>query len=67
MEIFIERTKEKKKMKLSAKVNTVKKLLLELELNPEASLVVRNGALVADDEKLSEGDIIKILSVASGG
>lgn len=64
MDIFIEKTKEEKKLEFSG---TAKELLVKLELNPEAVLVARNGALVTLDEKLSDSDEIKILSVISGG
>jgi len=64
MKIFIEKTKENKTLEFSG---SAKELLVKLELNPEAVLIARNGALVTLDETLSNTDEIKILSVISGG
>jgi len=46
---------------------SAKELLVKLDLNPEAVLIARNGALVTLDETLFDTDEIKILSVISGG
>ncbi len=42
-------------------------LLEKLEKNPEAVVVKRNGKIVSEAEKLSEGDEIEIIPVVSGG
>lgn len=64
MDIFIEKTKEKKALKFSG---TAKDLLLLLKINPETVIVASNGSLVTLDTKLEDSDKIKILSVISGG
>ena len=64
MDIFIEKTKEKKALKFSG---TAKALLHSLKINPETVIVVRNGSLVTLDSELNDSDKVKILSVISGG
>ena len=46
---------------------TVNQMLKYLKLLPESVLVVRNGQLVAEDQKVQPGDEIKVVSVISGG
>ena len=45
----------------------VRDLLRELQLVPEAYLVIRNNDLVADDEMLKDTDTVEIRPVISGG
>jgi len=49
------------------KTLTVNELLRQLELSPQAYLVVRNGDLVTERDALKSGDKVKIISVISGG
>lgn len=46
---------------------TVNQMLKYLKLLPESMLVVRNGQLIAEDQKLQPGDEVKIVAVVSGG
>ena len=46
---------------------TVNQMLKHLKLLPESVLVVCNGHLIAEDQKLRPGDEVKIVSVISGG
>jgi len=46
---------------------TVSQMLKYLKLLPESVLVVRNGQLIAEDQKLRPGDEVKIVAVVSGG
>ena len=46
---------------------TVNQMLKYLKLLPESVLVVRNGQLIAEDQKVQPGDEIKVVSVISGG
>ncbi len=46
---------------------TVNQMLKYLKLFPESVLVVRNGQLIAEDQKLHSGDEVKIVAVVSGG
>jgi len=63
MKVYIERTNEYKEVKAS----TVKELLKILKINPTTVIVVKNNALVTEDEKITSKDKIKLLSVISGG
>ncbi|MBT7903456.1 MoaD/ThiS family protein [Candidatus Woesearchaeota archaeon] len=64
MKVFIE--KENKNIEIDFQ-GTVKNLLLDLKINPETVIVVCNDELVLLDEKLSDFDSVKLLSVVSGG
>ena len=46
---------------------TVLQMLKRVDLLPESVLVVRNGNLVTEDQRLEPGDKVKIVSVISGG
>ncbi|PIE34643.1 MAG: thiamine biosynthesis protein ThiS [Ilumatobacter coccineus] len=48
-------------------ISSVNRLLDHLDLNREAFLVIRNGALVPGDAALSDDDTIEIRPVISGG
>jgi sulfur carrier protein ThiS len=58
---------EKEKRNQEVKANSVESLLSYLEINPETILVVKNDELLNLQDKLSDKDEIKILSVISGG
>lgn len=45
----------------------VQQLLERLDLLPESVLVVRNGTLVTEDQRLLPEDKVKIVAVVSGG
>lgn len=64
MKIYIERTKENKELNFNG---LVQELLDTLKILSENVLVVRNGKIITEDEKLTNNDEIKILSVVSGG
>ena len=38
-------------------------LLREMRINPETVLVMRNGEVVTEEEKLRDNDILRIISV----
>ncbi len=46
---------------------TARDLLLKLNLDPEAVLVVLNGKLVDDSVILQDQDAVKLVAVVSGG
>ena len=46
---------------------TVKQMLKLIRVLPETVLVVRNGQLIAEDQHLMPGDLVKVVSVISGG
>lgn len=41
--------------------------LKKLGIMPESVLITRDGQLITDDEIIRDGDIIKLVSVISGG
>jgi len=45
----------------------VDQMLKRIALMPESVLVVRDGRLLTEDQRLQPGDEIKIVSVISGG
>jgi sulfur carrier protein ThiS len=45
----------------------VQQLLKRLDLLPDSVLVVRNGTLVTEDQRLLAEDVVKIVAVVSGG
>ena len=47
--------------------STILSALQKLEILPESIICVRDGELVIEDIILKEGDIIKLVSVISGG
>jgi len=46
---------------------TVMQMLQLIKVLPETVLVVRNGQLIAEDQHLMPGDMVKVVSVISGG
>ena len=42
-------------------------LLREIGLFPDAVLLFRDGAVLPEDETISDGDCIEILKISSGG
>ena len=64
MKLYIELEGKIVSLKFSG---TSRQLLKKLKINPQTVLVSRNNELITDDEKLSDKDEIKILSVISGG
>jgi sulfur carrier protein ThiS len=46
---------------------SVHSALVALQIQPEAVLPTRNGELINEEEIIQEGDVIKLVSVISGG
>jgi len=46
---------------------TVRKALQKLNIEPDSVLATRNGELITDDEIINDNDVIKLVSVISGG
>lgn len=65
MKIHVESRDFKKNVSFSGR--TVKQLMKELKLNSENFVIARNGEIVLEDEKLVDGDKIKLFPVISGG
>lgn len=59
-------SREKKVVKLNGKATGIT-LLKDLNLHLDAHIIVKDGAPVPLDEKLEDGDKIRILTVTSGG
>jgi len=47
--------------------STVRHIIEKADLNPESILAVRNGKLINDATLTQDGDVIKLVSVVSGG
>jgi sulfur carrier protein len=47
--------------------STVEQLLRDLDVVPEAVLVIRNDELVTRDARLADADVVEIRPVVSGG
>ncbi len=62
--VFIEREKRTVEREFSGRIRD---LLAQLKVNPETVVVVKNGAVVSEDERCSAEDELKLLSVISGG
>lgn len=65
IKVFIERTQEEKEIVFHGE--TVGDLLKELGIPISEVVVVKNDEVVTEDEKIEEGDFIKIIDVVSGG
>jgi sulfur carrier protein len=63
----IKLTLRKKELQLEGKAIQVKQALQELNLSPEAHLLVRDGELLNENDWLRDGDEVKIVAVISGG
>lgn len=64
MKIYIE--KDDKLLELKKNMTGLE-LLKELNINPNTVIIVRNNEVILSEEKLSETDDVKIISVVSGG
>ena len=61
--VFMERTRETRELE----IKSIRDLFEKLELNLEASLVIRDNELLTDKAVLKNNDKIRILPVISGG
>jgi len=57
----------KQEFHLEEKSIQVKQALHQLNLSPEAHLLVRDGELLNENDWLRDGDQVKIVAVISGG
>ena len=57
----------KQEFQLEEKSIQVKQVFRQLNLSPEAHLLVRNGELLNENDWLRDGEEIKIVPVISGG
>ena len=46
---------------------TIRDALLRLGIEPESVLPTRQGELITDDERLLEGEVVRLVAVISGG
>ncbi len=63
----IKLTLRKQEFQLEEPSLQVKTALQQLNLSPEAHLLVRNGELLNENDWLKDGDEVKIVAVISGG
>ncbi len=64
MQVYIERSDEHKTLTFTG---SVQELLDLLEINVQTVLVLKNDALVTEDEALTDTDNVNIITVVSGG
>lgn len=57
----------KKEFQIEEKSVQVKRAFQQLNLSPEAHLMVRDGQLLNENDILRDGDEVKIVAVISGG
>ena len=67
MELTVHIEKDRNTRNISFSGTCVKDLLIQLTINPETVLVVRNNIVLTEDVELNNEDSIDILSVISGG
>ncbi len=60
-------TLRKQEFQLEGPSIQVKSALQQLNLSPEAHLLVRGGELLNENDYLKDGDEVKIVAVISGG
>ncbi len=66
--IAIEVSYRGKKKNLKIKnTSTIEEVLENLGINREAVIVSKNGEIVPEDERIKNGDKLKIMDVVSGG
>ena len=65
MKIHVESRDFRKNVSFSGK--TMKQLMKELGLSSENFVLSRNGEIVLEDEKLANGDKVRLFPVISGG
>jgi sulfur carrier protein len=46
---------------------TLRAALKKINIEPESVIATRDGELITDDELIDEDDVIKLISVISGG
>lgn len=64
MRVYYDKTRENHVLDFKG---SAQELLEKLNINSETVVVTKNGAIITEDEELSNDDEIKILSVVSGG
>jgi len=57
----------RKKEHTLEKETSVMRAMELLEVSPQAHLAVREGKLLTEDDRLYHGDVVKFVSVISGG
>lgn len=57
---------EEKEISIEREI-TINELLRKLNLNRESVVVIVNGEIKVEEEKIKEGDEVKIISAISGG
>ena len=64
--VYIEKENQSKVVQAGKGMN-VAEVLRQLKVNPVTVIVSRNDEIVVEDDKLYDGDSLKIISVISGG
>ena len=64
--VFYDREKKEKDIELDEN-SSIKDLLTKMNINPVTVIVSRDDNIILENEKLSDKDKIKLISVISGG
>lgn len=59
-------SKKREKVEISSRAKVID-LLKMLGQNPQVVVVRRNGKIIAEGERLADGDLIEILPIVTGG
>ena len=66
IKVYLER--DEKTLEIESKgIKTISDLLLKLKINPITVVVTKNNEVSIEQTKITSKDIIKIISVVSGG
>ncbi len=67
MQISVNNERTNEKYQVEFQKSTVKELLIQININPETVLVVRNDEVITENMPLFDKDNLDLLSVISGG
>ena len=68
MKVTVELVRENKRVEIELPENaTVRDLLKRIGYRVQGSVVVKDGLPIIEDERLKDGDVLKVFLAASGG
>ncbi|TCK03861.1 thiamine biosynthesis protein ThiS [Phorcysia thermohydrogeniphila] len=65
--ILVEMDGKEREVEIKGRSIRVDRLLELLDIYPETAVVVKDGKLLCDDERLSDGDRVKVVVATSKG
>ncbi len=67
MKVEVELSWKNETKVLEGEFKTIKDVLNQLNIFPSEVVIIKNGKIVLEEEKVSDGDKIKLINVISGG